>query len=97
MRKLIKLDKRGVSLLKTILKEIIEDGKTTICPNWEFHSLDKADMLKKGRIAVRSSCMICSELFPKVDFMYCPCQKYKPSYLVKRLREIIRYNRKGKK
>jgi len=38
-------------------------------------------------------CDQCYSLFPKTfDDMDCPCEKYEPEYLIKRLEEIIKYN-----
>jgi hypothetical protein len=88
MRRTIKLKKRGIKILKDIRNDIRAHGYSLSCPHWdEIAKLEEDRGLHK--------CDICFFLFPKA-LATCPCNLYTPKYLVKRLTEIIEYNRNPK-
>lgn len=83
MKRTIKLKKKGVIHLKDIKEDLLLEGKSDQCPQW-------------GDIAYTylHSCDTCVELFPRVaGNVFCPCHKYTPKYLIKRLNEIIKSNK----
>ena len=82
MRRTVKVSEFCLRELKQIRQQFREGfPKTDICPSW-----DKTDEFPYD-------CDTCAVLFPKSDTTgYCPCHVYKPSYLIKRLTEIINYN-----
>lgn len=73
-----------INRLKVMIKSIKSNNRTDICPQWNFHNKELSSI---------SSCKTCEKLFPNIlNTTLCPCNIYKPSYLIKRLRQIIKDN-----
>ena len=78
---------QGIEWLQLIKADLRKDGRSFKCPNWSLYAFDKCNP--------RKDCTICKQLFPKISARKgCPCHNYRSSYLIKRLNEIIRYNKK---
>ena len=91
MRRTIILNYKGISVLKSIRSTIQRnDGSArVICPSWCSFKVEERDS------SCNDSCDICKELFLRVTHTSCPCHKYTPHYLIRRLTEIIDYNEKN--
>jgi len=87
MKRVIKLDRQGIKRLQLIKADLRKDGRSFKCPDWRLHAFKSCGS--------RKDCAICKQLFPKIIARKgCPCHNYRSSYLIKRLNEIIRYNKK---
>ena len=77
-----KLDIKIIENLEYILQDIEKWGRSVTCPNWNHYN--------KG-----SDCATCESLFPKIKIASliprCPCDVYTPTFLIKRLKDIINH------
>ena len=82
MKRTVRVSKLCLNQLKQIRHQFKTGHKSSnICPDWNLTEEFLCD------------CDTCADLFPKSNITgYCPCHAYKPSYLIKRLTEIINYN-----
>ncbi|MHC1624087.1 MAG: hypothetical protein ACXQTR_05810 [Candidatus Methanospirareceae archaeon] len=84
MKRTVKVSTACLRELKKIRQQF-RDGysETNICPSWDLTKEFPYD------------CDTCAVLFPRTGTTgRCPCIMYEPSYLIKRLTEIINYNEK---
>ena len=70
--------------LKVMIEDLKSVGRTNICPMWNSYIVDFFSV---------SNCRACEKLFPNIlNTTLCPCNIYKPSYLIKKLKQIIKDN-----
>jgi len=85
MKRLIKLPSYTIKTLIEMKKEFLSKGYTYICP-----------IPNPRRNEKDWSCLTCEYLFPKCEENNCcPCEVYTQKYLLKRINELIKYNKEN--
>ena len=105
MKRLIKLEVSGIKHLKSIIKDLESNGgKNRLCPCWGEYI--KYSYIKRSnkiislkdinrRFDCSKDCYICRMLFPRCTSSNeeCPCDVYTFKHIIRRLYEIIKFNK----